>query len=57
MTLVPKGESRSNSDSSDNYSPGAIWVVKIGSSILTANGKGLDVALIGDLVDQMVEGR
>ena len=57
MTLVPKGESRSNSDSSDNYSPGAIWVVKIGSSILTANGKGLDVALIGDLVDQMVEVR
>ena len=48
MTLVPKGESRSNIDSSDNYSPGAVWVVKIGSSILTANGKGLDVELIGD---------
>jgi glutamate 5-kinase len=39
------------------YQAGSIWVVKIGSSILTAHGKGLDVALIGDLVDQMVEAR
>jgi len=36
------------------YAAGTIWVIKIGSSILTANGKGLDVSLVGDLVDQMV---
>ena len=42
---------------STKYEAGSIWVVKIGSSILTANGRGLDVELIGDLVDQMVEVR
>lgn len=30
------------------------WVIKVGSSLLTDDGRGLDVAMIGGLVDQMV---
>ncbi len=57
MTSISQDESSIKSDTPDTYRPGAVWVIKIGSSVLTANGRGLDVALIGDLVDQMVEVR
>ena len=29
------------------------WVIKVGSSLLTNNGQGLDVALIGAWVEQI----
>ncbi len=57
MTSIPNSGNVLNESASADYAAGSIWVVKIGSSILTANGKGLDVTLIGDLVDQMVEVR
>jgi glutamate 5-kinase len=36
------------------YQPGRTWVVKIGSSLLTANGAGLDMQLVSALVDDIV---
>jgi glutamate 5-kinase len=36
------------------YQPGRTWVVKIGSSLLTAGGAGLDMQLVSALVDDIV---
>ncbi|MCB1647309.1 MAG: hypothetical protein KDI36_17735, partial [Pseudomonadales bacterium] len=36
------------------FKPGTTWVVKVGSSLLTADGAGLDVALISKWVDDIV---
>jgi glutamate 5-kinase len=36
------------------YQPGRTWVVKIGSSLLTADGAGLDMQLVSTLVDDIV---
>jgi|TARA_B100002003_G_C14155447_1_gene556239 glutamate 5-kinase len=35
------------------FAPGATWVVKIGSSLLTDNGQGLAVGLVNDWVDDL----
>lgn len=35
------------------YDPGKTWVIKIGSSILTADGRGLDKAAIAGWVDEI----
>lgn len=43
--------------SSNSYSPGGTWVIKVGSSLLTANGAGLDHALIQQLVDAIARVR
>jgi len=31
------------------------WVVKVGSALLTNDGRGLDPVIIGSLVDQLVQ--
>lgn len=36
------------------YQPGRTWVVKIGSSLLTADGAGLDLRFVSTLVDDIV---
>ena len=38
-----------------SFDPGKIWVVKIGSSLLTANGQGLAVDLVNSWVDDIVD--
>ena len=36
------------------YQPGQTWVIKVGSSLLTSNGEGLDLKLVGAWVDDIV---
>jgi len=36
------------------YQPGQIWVIKVGSSLLTADGEGLDMHFVSRLVDDIV---
>lgn len=38
-----------------SYQPGEIWVIKIGSSLLTNNGAGMDRSLVQGWVDQIAE--
>lgn len=37
------------------YNPGDVWVIKIGSSLLTANGEGLDIKQVSTWVDDIVK--
>ncbi|MEX0941080.1 MAG: glutamate 5-kinase [Pseudomonadales bacterium] len=37
-----------------NFDPGKIWVIKIGSSLLTADGRGLSQAPVAGWVDEIV---
>jgi len=36
------------------YQPGQTWVIKVGSSLLTSNGEGLDLKLVSAWVDDIV---
>jgi glutamate 5-kinase len=36
------------------YQPGQTWVIKVGSSLLTSNGEGLDLQLVSAWVDDIV---
>ncbi|MEX2489720.1 MAG: glutamate 5-kinase [Pseudomonadales bacterium] len=38
-----------------NYDPGKTWVIKIGSSLLTANGQGLSESAVERWVDEIVK--
>ncbi len=40
-----------------SFNPGKIWVIKIGSSLLTRNGEGLAVDLVNSWVDDIVAAR
>ncbi len=41
-------------EQASKFEAGKIWVIKIGSSLLTRHGKGLDATLIGRWVEQIV---
>ncbi len=43
------------STDSAQYDPGKVWVIKIGSSLLTADGKGLAVDAVAGWVDEIVQ--
>ncbi len=40
-----------------SFDPGKVWVIKIGSSLLTGNGEGLAVDLVNSWVDDIVQAR